>query len=91
MIPPRLQHPTDQPLRLPEVPELPRQPPEVKIQPPLVFVHPVWEYKHLVRKLPTAQPPEDTDLNALGADGWELVGMFAQADILHFYLKRLVR
>ena len=90
MIPEHLQHPTRRPLRLPEVPAVPRQRSEVKIQPPMVFVHPVWEYKHLVRKRPTEQPPEDADLNALGVEGWELVGMFVEADALHFYFKRLV-
>src|SRR5213594_4175906 len=74
MIPKHLQPPTRRPLRLPEVPEVPRQLPEVKIHPPTVFVHPVWEYKHLVRKRPTQQPPEDADLNVsrrrgLGACG----------------------
>ena len=90
MTPEHLQHPTRRPLRLPEVPEVPRQPPDVKIQPPTVFVHPVWEYKHLVRKRPTEPPPEDADLNVLGAEGWELVRMFVEADALHFYFKRLV-
>ena len=65
--------------------------PEVHIQPPLVYVEPVWEYKTLVRKTPHELPPDEAELNALGIQSWELVGVVSQAEALHFYFKRLVR
>ena len=61
--------------------------PEVHIQPPLVYVEPVWEYKAVTRKA----PPEEAELNALGAQGWELVGVASEGGALHFYFKRVVR
>ena len=61
--------------------------PEVHIQPPLVYVEPVWEYKAVTRKT----SPEEAELNALGAQGWELVGVASEGGALHFYFKRVVR
>jgi hypothetical protein len=47
----------------------------------------VWEYKHLAR--PHGQPPlDEPELNALGEEGWELVGLVADAALTHFYFKR---
>ena len=49
--------------------EPPAAPPS-HVQPPVVLVHPRWEYKHLVR-LPVEEPAaEETELNRLGAAGW---------------------
>jgi hypothetical protein len=67
----------------PRGPELP----EVHVRPPVVPVAPVWEYKHLAR--PHGQPPlDEPELNALGEEGWELVGVVADATLTHFYFKR---
>jgi hypothetical protein len=76
-------------MRLPEVPELPREPALGRLEPPTVFVRPTWEYKHLVRA-PDLPLRDEAELNALGRDGWELVGVYAEAGGAHFYFKRAV-
>jgi hypothetical protein len=80
-------------LTVPPTPPRPAPPPmpEVHIQPPLVYVEPVWEYKAVIRKTPAESPPDEAELNALGAQGWELVGVASQAEALHLYFKRVVR
>ena len=70
----------------PYVPPLPPQVPDVRVHPPLVYVQPVWEYKHMA----VESPPDEAELNALGADGWELVGVVPAANAVHFYFKGLV-
>jgi hypothetical protein len=42
---------------------------------------PVWEYK-------TSGPIGEKEMNALGAEGWELAGVTAYADNSAFYFKR---
>lgn len=73
-----------------EVPFPPR-PPEHRgahVSPPWVPVAPRWEYKTVVRNLETDQLPSETDLDALGGDGWELAGVANEARRVHFYFKR---
>lgn len=80
-----------------EVPRRPLPPPHfpdvhVAPAPPLVPQVPVvmatkWEYKHLTRATKAA-PPDETELNALGTEGWELVGVTTDARAVHFYFKR---
>jgi hypothetical protein len=65
--------------------------PNVHVQPPMVYVEPVWEYKHLARRLTQENPPSDAELNRLGAEGWELVGIVSDSQAVHFYFKRLAR
>ena len=48
-----------------------------------------WEYKRVVRNLRTEDAPTEAELNTLGADGWELAGMYTDLPFLFFYLKRL--
>ena len=48
---------------------------------------PTWEYKHLTRP-PDAPDLDEGELNALGADGWELAGVVAGPQATHFYFKR---
>jgi hypothetical protein len=57
---------------------------------PTVIVHdePRWEYKRMVRNLRTEDAPDEAELNALGGDGWELVGLFSDSPFLYLYLKR---
>jgi len=74
--------------RAPEVPDLPRAPSFARVEPPMVFVPATWEYKHLVRRPPTEPVLDETELNALGRKGWELVSVYAEAAGVHFYLKR---
>jgi len=72
----------------PSGPLEPQKPPGVRVQPPVVYVEPTWEYKHLVRDLAKEPAPEEAELNAFGAEGWELAGVFARGSEAHFYFKR---
>jgi hypothetical protein len=73
------------------IPEIPRQQPETHLQPPMVFVQAAWEYKDLVRTLPSESPLSEAELNTLGGIGWELVAVYSEGASLHFCFKRLVR
>jgi len=53
-----------------------------------VYVTPTWEYKHLERALEAETPIPDGELNALGAEGWELVAALPAGSRVHFYFKR---
>ncbi len=61
------------------------------VQSPIVYVeeNPAWEYKQLVRNLAKEKAPSEDELNALGADGWELAGIFTDSPFVYFYFKRL--
>jgi hypothetical protein len=75
-------------LKVPEVPELPRQLRDVHVEPPVVFVPRRWEYREIVRLLPGERLLSEAELNDLGREGWELVGLHSTADSAHFYFKR---
>lgn len=68
---------------------LPLDNPEDLIRPPMVYVHenPPWEYKVLNR--PTNELPDSIELNAIGADGWELTAVITAAEQVVYYFKRL--
>jgi hypothetical protein len=70
----------------PYVPPIPAPPPDVRVQPPLVYVPAVWEYRHVTSEI----APDDAELNALGADGWELVSVVSLLNAVHLYFKRQV-
>jgi hypothetical protein len=55
-------------------------------EPPLVPVEPRWEYRELVREAPDLL--SEPELNALGAEGWELTGVAGIERRVHFYFKR---
>jgi hypothetical protein len=85
-------------LRILKVPEIPSPPPPPQpsetipvrhLDPPMVFVAPTWEYQHLCK--PPEAPVDETELNALGAEGWELAGVSTDAAGVHFYFKRQLR
>lgn len=78
-------------MTIPHTPPLPPPLPDIHVQPPMVFVEPVWQYKHVVRKPPHEPTPDEAELNALGAKGWELVAVASEGGALHLYFKRLVR
>lgn len=61
------------------------------IRPPTIYVKrdPVWLYHHVVRNLTDQQPLDETELNTLGAEGWELAGVLTHASQAHYYFKRL--
>jgi hypothetical protein len=59
----------------------------VRIEPPRVPVEPQWEYTVVVRDV-AAGPVSEAELNALGAEHWELVGIVPEGARIHFYFKR---
>lgn len=82
-------------LTIPSEPPFPHQPPVPPIgepgprlmpQPPTVYMPPAWEYR-VLQHAPDALPTED-EMNALGADGWELAAVVPAPAILHYYFKR---
>jgi hypothetical protein len=58
------------------------------VEPPWVPVEPRWEYRELVRDAETAELPTEAELNALGADGWEMASAVREGSRVHFYFKR---
>jgi hypothetical protein len=80
-----------------EVPPRPLPPPhvpDVRVAPasPLVpqvpvLIAPKWEYKRLTRAA-DAPALEETELDTVGREGWELVGVVTDARAVHFYFKR---
>ena len=50
---------------------------------------PRWEYRRIVRNLRTEDPPTEQELDVLGADGWEMTGLFSDSPFLYLYLTRL--
>ncbi len=71
----------------PQPPNAPALPP-VHVNPPMVYVEPAFEYRHLARRIGADQMPGDDELDSLGADGWELVGVINDGRSAHFYFKR---
>jgi hypothetical protein len=49
----------------------------------------IWKYKQLVRNLAKETAPTEDELNVLGAEGWELTGMFTDSPFVYLYFKRL--
>lgn len=72
------QHPFPHPPQ-PEKPQLPR------VQPPMVFVYEKqrWEYKVILQSAVSEE-----ELNALGAKGWDLVGVATLPETAQFYFTR---
>ena len=70
------------------IPPEPERPAGAFVHPPVVYVESTWEYKHLRRDLAKETAPDESELNALGADGWELAAAFAHGNEAHFYFKR---
>lgn len=68
---------------------LPLDNPDNLMRPPMVYIHenPPWEYKILARGLD--ELPDSIELNALGADGWELTAVISAAGQALYYFKRL--
>ena len=72
-------------------PYFPDRSAEPTVAPPMVYVSEktAWEYKQIARSLARDELPDEAELNALGADGWELAGILADSSSAHFYFKRL--
>ena len=66
-------------------------PGEPDVSPPMVYIrqHPKWEYLCISHPIVDEEPPDTTTLNALGAEGWELVGLFRHENELLLYFKRV--
>lgn len=79
-------HPVPPPFPFPFPPGDPG--PRAAPQPPMVYVAPAWEYKHVERPLGAEAPLREDELNALGAEGWELAAVVPAATTVHFYFKR---
>ena len=72
----------------------PSEPDLEGIQPPMVYVHraPIWEYKRITRDLDKEQLLDEQELNALGAEGWELVTSVTVGEtVTYFYFRRSTR
>lgn len=67
------------------------KPPE-PVHPPMIYVKETlkWEYKQIARDLEKEGPLDESELNALGADGWEMSGIAQQPPITYYYFKRLI-
>jgi hypothetical protein len=73
-----------------EIPFVPR-PTELRgthVEPPWVPIQLRWEYNELVRHAESGELPTKAELNAFGADGWELAGIVREGQQVHFYFKR---
>ena len=58
------------------------------VEPPSVYLESRWEYHELVRDAAPTSLPSEADLDTLGTEGWELVGVVALDRQVHFYFKR---
>jgi hypothetical protein len=72
-----------------EIPFPPKRQPEsgARVEPPFVPIDPRWEYKAVVRET-GEELPSEAELNALGAEHWELTGVASVGSHVHFYFKR---
>jgi hypothetical protein len=59
-----------------------------RVEPPWVPIEPRWEYRELIRDLTAEGLPSEAELNAFGADHWELTGVLGEGTRVHFYFKR---
>lgn len=48
------------------------------------------EYKYIRQNLDEEEPMDESKLNKLGKEGWDLVSVFCQENMAHYYFKRLV-
>lgn len=58
--------------------------------PPMIYVYEdlKWEYRCLAWDTRQEGPPPEQELNALGAEGWELAGIASLPNQVYFYFKR---
>ena len=68
----------------------PMEPDAESAQPPMVYVREqlTWEYKRIARDLENEQLLDESELNDLGAEGWELVTSVTSGSIVTFYFRR---
>ncbi len=60
------------------------------VRPPMIYVEKrlKWEYKQIVRDLENEKPLDETELKALGEDGWEMTGVIQHPPMTYYYFKR---
>jgi hypothetical protein len=63
-----------------------QQPVGGRLEPPFVSVDPRWEYREVVCE--GAALLGEEDLNKMGEEGWELVGVAPTGTQVRFYFKR---
>ncbi len=70
----------------------PRGPQHEPIRPPMIYIEKrlKWEYKQIARNLKKEGTLSDEELNALGAEGWEMSGVAQQSPLTYFYFKRQI-
>ena len=70
----------------------PHEPGHQFVRPPMIYIEKQtrWEYKQITRNLEKEGPLDETELNKLGEQGWEMSGVAQQASLAYFYFKRLV-
>ena len=73
---------------LPQIPQ--PQPQQLRVQPPTVFVYEQqqWEYHVVTSNVAGKSTPSEEVMNALGRDGWELVGVVQLRGKVQFFFKR---
>ena len=75
------------PPRPPWSPVPPAPPMQSHLDVPMIPVDPRWEYREAVRDSGSRLMSIE-ELDALGAEHWELAGVVASGDGVHFYFKR---
>ena len=70
----------------------PHDPGHQSVRPPMIYIEKQtrWEYKQITRNLEKEGPLDETELNKLGEESWEMSGVAQQASLAYFYFKRLV-
>lgn len=70
----------------------PHDPQREPIRPPMIYVEKQlkWEYKQIIRNLENENPLDESELTALGEDGWEMSGIAQHPPLAYFYFKRQV-
>ncbi len=71
----------------------PREPQQHEpIRPPMIYIErrATWEYKQISRNVESEKPLDESELNELGKDGWEMTGIVQQTSSVHYYFKREV-
>ena len=79
--------PSPQPQPVPH-PEPPAAPFTAALPMPMVHVVPTWTYRHVQCPLAELAALNENELDALGADGWELTGVVVESATVHFFYKR---
>ena len=71
---------------------LPPYDPNKPVRAPVVYIEKKlkWEYKQISRNHKKEKPLDEAELNALGAEGWELSGIAQHSTNIYFYFKRSV-